>query len=68
VIKKVDGRGGDSVWVGPKIPRQEFLSVKPMILAEPQAYIVQEYIPLSVLDGQLVDLRFVSFLILSSYF
>lgn len=57
VVKRVDGRGGDSVWVGPKISRTEFLAAKELVQAEPGAFIVQQYIPLSQVDGQLVDLR-----------
>jgi len=57
VLKRVDGRGGDAVWVGPKIPREEFEAVRPMIESEPTAYIVQKYLALSVVDNQLVDLR-----------
>lgn len=62
VLKRVDGRGGDSVWVGPKISVDEFQSVKELIIAEPQAFIAQRYIPLSHVDGQLVDLRNLSYL------
>eukprot|EP00011_Vannellida_sp_DIVA3-517-6-12_P007134 CAMPEP_0114625128 /NCGR_PEP_ID=MMETSP0168-20121206/11114_1 /TAXON_ID=95228 ORGANISM="Vannella sp., Strain DIVA3 517/6/12" /NCGR_SAMPLE_ID=MMETSP0168 /ASSEMBLY_ACC=CAM_ASM_000044 /LENGTH=707 /DNA_ID=CAMNT_0001836407 /DNA_START=22 /DNA_END=2143 /DNA_ORIENTATION=+ len=57
VVKRVDGRGGDAVWVGPKISRTDFLAAKPLVEAEPGAFIVQQYIPLSQVDGQLVDLR-----------
>eukprot|EP00012_Vannella_robusta_P008197 CAMPEP_0206195462 /NCGR_PEP_ID=MMETSP0166-20121206/7849_1 /ASSEMBLY_ACC=CAM_ASM_000260 /TAXON_ID=95228 /ORGANISM="Vannella robusta, Strain DIVA3 518/3/11/1/6" /LENGTH=628 /DNA_ID=CAMNT_0053612715 /DNA_START=23 /DNA_END=1905 /DNA_ORIENTATION=- len=57
VLKRVDGRGGDAVWVGPMIPRAEFESVQEKIQAEPGAFIVQKYLALSVVDNQLVDLR-----------
>jgi uncharacterized circularly permuted ATP-grasp superfamily protein len=60
VIKAVDGRGGDSVWVGPSIPEKDFLAVRAKILAEPERFIVQEYTHLSVLDGKIVDLRMIS--------
>lgn len=60
VIKAVDGRGGDSVWVGPNIPENEFSAVREKILAEPERFIVQEYTHLSVLDGKIVDLRMIS--------
>merc|ERR1719378_2045188 len=32
VVKRVDGRGGDGVWVGPKIPRSEFLPVRDLVM------------------------------------
>jgi len=57
VVKRVDGRGGDSVWVGPKISREEFLQVKEKARKEPEAFIVQKYTALSQVDGQLVDIR-----------
>src|SRR5262249_53685785 len=38
VIKAVDGRGGDSVWVGPKIPRDKFKSVREQIIANPERF------------------------------
>jgi len=57
VVKRVDGRGGDSVWVGPKIPRESFVEVKELVAKEPEAFIVQKYIALSQVDNQLVDIR-----------
>jgi len=60
VIKAVDGRGGDSVWVGPNITEAEFRAVREKILAEPERFIVQEYTHLSVMDGKIVDLRMIS--------
>lgn len=57
VIKRVDGRGGDAVWVGAKISRDEFVSARPLVEAEPESFIVQKYTPLSMVDGNLVDYR-----------
>jgi uncharacterized circularly permuted ATP-grasp superfamily protein len=57
VIKAVDGRGGDSVWVGPKISRSEFREVRKQIKANPERFIVQEYTPLSVVGGKISDIR-----------
>ena len=57
VIKRVDGRGGDAVWVGPMISAEEFVEVRAQIRNEPNAFLVQKYIALSRLDGQLTDLR-----------
>jgi hypothetical protein len=42
VVKRVDGRGGDAVWVGPKISREEFVTVKEIVAKEPAAFIVQK--------------------------
>jgi len=57
VVKRVDGRGGDAVWVGPMLSREEFAKVRPMVEKEPAAFLVQKYIALSQVDGQLTDLR-----------
>lgn len=57
VVKAVDGRGGDSVWVGPKISKKEFRSVHEKILKEPHRYIVQEYTPLSLVGDKIADIR-----------
>ncbi len=47
VLKRVDGRGGDSVWVGPMLGPAEFKAVRPLIEREPAAFLVQKYIALS---------------------
>lgn len=60
VIKKVDGRGGDSVWVGPKIKPNEIPFLIKSIKANPQLYIVQRYTPLSYLNKNIVDLRVIT--------
>jgi uncharacterized circularly permuted ATP-grasp superfamily protein len=57
VIKSANGRGGSEVWVGPKISRSQFLGIKDRILKNPSQFLVQQYIPLSQVDNQLVDLR-----------
>jgi len=57
VVKRVDGRGGNAVWVGAKLPRQEFLAARSLVAAEPEAFIVQRYTALSKVDGQITDLR-----------
>lgn len=60
VIKKVDGRGGDAVWVGPKVRPEEIEELKQRIRSAPDEYIVQEYTPLSRLNGNIVDLRVIA--------
>ena len=60
VIKKVDGRGGDAVWVGPKVRPEEIADLKQRIRSAPDEYIVQEYTPLSRLNGNIVDLRVIA--------
>lgn len=62
VVKRVDGRGGDAVWVGAKLSRADFTAARPLVVAEPEAFIVQKYTALSQVDGQLVDLRGLSFI------
>eukprot|EP00427_Karlodinium_veneficum_P021705 CAMPEP_0169100874 /NCGR_PEP_ID=MMETSP1015-20121227/21324_1 /TAXON_ID=342587 /ORGANISM="Karlodinium micrum, Strain CCMP2283" /LENGTH=919 /DNA_ID=CAMNT_0009161853 /DNA_START=41 /DNA_END=2800 /DNA_ORIENTATION=+ len=57
VVKRVDGRGGDAVWVGAKLSRTDFLAARPLAEAEPDAFLVQKYTTLSQVDGHLVDLR-----------
>jgi len=57
VVKRVDGRGGDAVWVGAKLSRTDFMAARPLCEAEPDAFLVQRYTALSQVDGHLVDLR-----------
>ncbi|NUM89701.1 MAG: circularly permuted type 2 ATP-grasp protein, partial [Bdellovibrionales bacterium] len=57
VIKAVDGRGGDAVWVGAKIPPREFRAVARKIEADPSVYIVQEYTALSRIGDKIGDIR-----------
>jgi len=57
VVKRVDGRGGDAVWVGAKLSRADFLEARPLVENEPASFIVQKYTCVSQLDGQIVDLR-----------
>jgi uncharacterized circularly permuted ATP-grasp superfamily protein len=60
VIKKVDGRGGDSVWVGPKITENEIPALKTAIETNPDVYIYQKYTPLSTANNNIVDLRVIA--------
>jgi len=60
VIKKVDGRGGDAVWVGPKISAAEIPALKEKILGNPSEYIVQAYTPLSHMNDNIVDMRVIA--------
>ena len=57
VVKGVDGRGGDAVFIGKKMSNQEMIELKKKIEENPQHYIAQKYLNLSVLDEHLVDLR-----------
>lgn len=57
VLKRVDGRGGDGVWVGAKISREQFRAARLLVAAEPEAFIVQKYTCLSQVNGNLVDIR-----------
>ncbi|OFZ55805.1 MAG: hypothetical protein A2428_16785 [Bdellovibrionales bacterium RIFOXYC1_FULL_54_43] len=66
VFKIVDGRGGDGVWIGPKMSEQNALDVLARIRANPDSFIVQRYSHLSVIrplpneEGRIVDLRLIS--------
>lgn len=60
VVKKVDGRGGDAVWVGPKIKPEEIEPLKEIIRASPAEFIVQEFTPLSRMGDNIVDLRVIA--------
>ncbi|MFL5813681.1 MAG: circularly permuted type 2 ATP-grasp protein [Bdellovibrionia bacterium] len=60
VVKAVDGRGGDAVWVGAKISPEKFKEAKAQIEADPARFIVQEYTHLSVAGDKIVDLRMIS--------
>jgi uncharacterized circularly permuted ATP-grasp superfamily protein len=60
VIKAVDGRGGDGVWVGPKISRDAYAKAGPQVEAEPDRFIAQPFTHLSVSNGNIVDLRMIS--------
>lgn len=61
VIKVVDGRGGDGIWVGPNVSASDFEKAKKYIIESPERYRAQEFKHLSVLGDKLVDLRGVSF-------
>lgn len=64
VIKKVDGSGGDSVWVGHYIEDlTTFFSLKEMVLKAPAFYVAQEYVNLSQMDGMIGDYRLFSFIL-----
>lgn len=60
VVKAVDGRGGDAVWVGAKISPEKFKEAKAQIEADPARFIIQEYTHLSVAGDKIVDLRMIS--------
>lgn len=60
VVKGVDGRGGDAVWVGPKIKPEQIPGLKEMIRGNPGRYIFQEYNALSTIEGNIGDIRVIS--------
>lgn len=62
VIKVVDGRGGDGIWVGPKTSEKEFIEkAKAAALKEPLRYRAQTFKHPSVMAGKrIVDLRLLS--------
>jgi len=60
VFKGVNGRGGNQVWIGPKMKPEEIATLRKEIETDPTHYIVQKYTDLSELDGHIVDLRLLS--------
>lgn len=60
VIKDVIGRGGDAVWVGPKVADDIWEEVKLKVSENPARYIYQEFNPLSTMSGFIGDIRLIS--------
>ncbi len=61
VIKIVDGRGGDGVWVGPKLKPEARVQLLERLKTDlSREIIVQDYAHPSVLAGDIVDLRVLS--------
>jgi uncharacterized circularly permuted ATP-grasp superfamily protein len=60
VIKGVNGRGGNQVWIGPKLKAEELKELVEKVTQNPSYYIIQKYTPLSTLDDSIVDLRLLS--------
>jgi len=73
VFKTVDGRGGDGVWIGPKMSPAEAFEVAEKIRKSPESFIAQKYTHLSVIqplrkksffrkpeEGRIVDLRLIT--------
>ncbi len=57
VIKMVDGRGGEGIWVGAKISKSEFARGLKALRESPERYKIQPYTALSVFAGKITDLR-----------
>jgi uncharacterized circularly permuted ATP-grasp superfamily protein len=60
VVKGVDGRGGDAVWVGPKVAQEERERVMDLVRKNPGRYIFQRYNALSTMGDFISDLRLLS--------
>jgi uncharacterized circularly permuted ATP-grasp superfamily protein len=61
VVKVVDGRGGDGVWVGPKLSAAERENLLKRLRADTsRETIIQSYTHPSVLGNDIVDLRVLS--------
>lgn len=61
VVKVVDGRGGDGVWVGPKLSESERADLLKRLRADTsRETIIQGYTHPSVLGNDIVDLRVLS--------
>lgn len=61
VLKDTVGRGGDAVFVGPRIRRSQFNLARPKIESNPEAFIAQRFTPMSVFQGSIVDLRLLAY-------
>ncbi|CAN5648095.1 hypothetical protein BH10BDE1_BH10BDE1_12180 [soil metagenome] len=57
VIKVVDGRGGEGIWVGAKVSVEQFAVGVEKLRTEPDRYKIQPYTALSVVGGMITDLR-----------
>ena len=60
VAKPFDGRGGDGIFVGPKLSRAELKTARQTIRNNFGNYELQQFIPLSVLGDLIVDTRPIS--------
>ena len=57
VVKRVDGRGGDGVAIGKKKTKAEMNKLMTQVRSEPESFIAQKYMHLSVHNGRIVDIR-----------
>ncbi|MBI2606533.1 MAG: circularly permuted type 2 ATP-grasp protein [Deltaproteobacteria bacterium] len=57
VIKPADGRGGEGIFVGPKDDPTKLAAILEKARANFDGTILQEYMPLSELEGYIVDQR-----------
>lgn len=62
VIKVVDGRGGEGIWIGPKKSAREWKAAIETVLKNPASYIAQKFTPLSVLGDYIIDSRVLSYI------
>lgn len=60
VIKIVDGRGGDGVYIGPKLKKSDIPDLIRKIRERPEAFIAQSFTPLSRVEDRIVDQRMVT--------
>jgi uncharacterized circularly permuted ATP-grasp superfamily protein len=60
VIKAVDGRGGDDIFIGPKMNDTQILKAKKRIMKNPSRFIAQPFNHLSVVEDHIVDIRMIS--------
>jgi glutathione synthase/RimK-type ligase-like ATP-grasp enzyme len=60
VVKSKDGRGGDAVFIGPKMSKGAISELAGKMTANKDHYIIQEVTNLSRLGNMIVDARLVS--------
>lgn len=57
VFKRVTGRAGDGVFIGPKLTPEAAADLAAQIAAEPEAFTAEPFKQLSTHDGHIVDVR-----------
>lgn len=69
VIKAVDGRGGEGVFVGPKLTEKKWRKLRDRLIEDPTGHVVQEFVHPSVLSGvrgearRIVDSRVIAMIL-----
>ncbi|MGE4131336.1 MAG: circularly permuted type 2 ATP-grasp protein [Bdellovibrionales bacterium] len=61
VLKPVDGRCGDGIWVGPNVTQRQFESSQSVIQNNPSSYLAQEFVQPSTMCGRISDVRPLAF-------
>ena len=60
VVKRVDGRGGQDVFVGPKVKTEAIPGIREKVVGEHPAFIGQTFLPPVEMNGMIFDTRAIS--------